>query len=224
MFLITFVARMSSHKIRLVIVDDHQMLIDGIKSLLKNEPLFEVVGESTSSVKAIELIKELKPDILLTDINMPELDGIELTKRVKPVLPEMKVLVLSMFNDKSMISEMMNAGADGYILKNTGRDELVEALTKLNQGGMFFSNDVASEMMRSIAQQTKPEPQRIINLTEREIEIVKLIAEEFSNAQIAQKLFISERTVETHRKNILRKTGTHNALSLVKYAMEYGIV
>ncbi|MDZ4758600.1 MAG: response regulator transcription factor [Bacteroidota bacterium] len=210
-------------KIRLVIVDDHQMLIDGIKSLLKSDKRFEVVGETTKSPDAIGLVNSLQPHILLSDIDMPEMNGIELTKLLKSVFPSLQVLVLSMHNDRTMIGEIVNAGAAGYILKNTGKEELVTALLKIYHGGMFFSDDVAAEMMRPVAEPAKPANNQV-NLTTRELEIVKLIAEEYNNAQIADKLFISERTVETHRKNILRKTNTHNVLGLVKFAMDNGIV
>lgn len=212
-----------TEKIRLVIVDDHQMLIDGLKSLLKSDKRFEVVGETTKSPDAIGLVNSLQPDILLSDIDMPEMNGIELTKLLKSVFPTLNVLVLSMHNDRTMIGEIVNAGASGYILKNTGKEELVMALLKIYSGGMYFSDDVAAEMMRPVVESTKPMNNQV-NLTSREVEIVKLIAEEYNNAQIADKLFISERTVETHRKNILRKTNTHNVLGLVKFAMDNGIV
>lgn len=211
-------------KVRLLIVDDHQMLIDGIKALLKNEKQFEVVGECTKSPEAIKMVEELKPDVLLTDINMPDMSGIELTRLLKPNHPDLKVLVLSMFNEKGMITEMLNAGVSGYILKNTGRQELIDALNKIVSGGMYFSDEVAVEMMKSIANPVPPKAASEAILTTREKEIVQLIAKEYNNAKIADTLFISERTVETHRKNILRKTGTHSVLGLVKFAMEHGIV
>ncbi len=210
-------------KIRLVIVDDHQILIDGIKSLLKSDKRFVVVGETTKSPDAIGLVNSLQPHILLSDIDMPDMNGIELTKLLKSVFPSLNVLVLSMHNDRTMIAEIVNAGASGYILKNTGKEELVMALLKIYNGGMFFSDAVAAEMMRPVVESVKPITNQV-NLTGRELEIVKLISEEYNNAQIADKLFISERTVETHRKNILRKTNTHNVLGLVKFAMDNGIV
>ncbi len=210
-------------KIRLVIVDDHQMLIDGLKSLLKSDKRFEVVGETTKSPDVIALVNSLQPHILLSDIDMPEMNGIELTKLLKSVFPSLHVLVLSMHNDRTMISEVVNAGASGYILKNTGKEELVTALLKIYNGGLFFSDDVAAEMMRPVVETSKPLNNQV-NLTTRELEIVKLISQQNNNAQIAHKLFISERTVETHRKNILRKTNTHNVLGLVKFAMDNGIV
>ncbi len=210
-------------KIRLVIVADHQMLIDGIKSLLKSDKHFEVVGETTKIPDAIGLVNSLQPDILLNDIDMPDMSAIELTKLLKSVLPSLHVLVLSIHNDRAMISEIVKAGALGYLLKSTtSKEELAMALLKIYNGGMYFIDDVSAEMMRP-AVESKPVNNQV-NLTSREVENVKLIAEEYNNAQIADKFFISERNVETHRKNILRKPNTHTVLGLVKFAMGNGIL
>ncbi len=213
-----------SEKIKLFLVDDHQMLIDGIKALLKNEKAFEIIGESVNPVSALEQMKKNTPHIVLSDISMPQLSGIEFTKELKKKFPGVKVLALSMFGDRAMISEMLDAGADGYILKNTGKKELVDALTKIASGGMYFSDEVSAEMMKAISAKEKKEHEPAVHLTEREIEIVRLIAKEYSNAQIAEELFISERTVETHRKNIFRKTATKGVVGLLKFAMEQKIV
>jgi len=210
-------------KIKLYLVDDHQIMIDGIKALLKNNLLFEIVGENTNPLTAFEDIKANVPDILISDINMKEMSGIELTKKLKELFPELKILALSMFGDKETISEMLEAGINGYILKNTGTDELVTALTKLAANQPFFSDEVTTEMMRVIAMPKTPQKE-IINLTPREIDIVKLIADECNNAKIGDKLFISERTVETHRKNIFRKTNTKSVAGLIKFAIGQKII
>jgi DNA-binding NarL/FixJ family response regulator len=214
-----------SKKIKLFFVDDHQMLIDGMKALLKNEPQFELSGEALSSEKALVLIPQTHPDILITDINMPGMNGIELTRKVKELFPEIKILALSMYGEKSMISEMLDAGVSGYILKNTGREELVNALVKISEGGLFFSDEVSAEMMKAMSERgQKKEEKEEVNLTLREKEILQLIAKEYSNAQIGDALFISERTVETHRKNIFRKTGTKTVIGLIKYAIENKLI
>lgn len=207
-------------KIRLFIVDDHQMLIDGIKALLINEPAFEICGESTKALAALEMVCEKIPDIVISDIQMPDLSGIEFTRRLKEVQPGIKVLALSMFGTKEMISDMLEAGVSGYVLKNTGKQELINALTKIAGGDMFFSDEVSVEMMRAMHERSrKKEEETVIRLTERELEVIKLIAREYSNARIAEALFISERTVETHRKNIFRKTGTKSLVGLIRYAI-----
>ncbi|MCF8255050.1 MAG: response regulator transcription factor [Bacteroidia bacterium] len=211
------------NKIEVLIVDDHQIMLDGIVALLNRSKQFEVIAQTTNPNEALELIKTKNPAILITDISMEGLSGIELCKQVKSIKPDVKVLALSMFNDKETITEMLEAGVDGYILKNTGTEELLNALQKISLGQLFFSNDVTIEMLKTITQpklvQTEP-----INLTQREVEIVKLIGDEFNNAQIGEKLFISERTVETHRKNIFRKTNTKSVAGLIKYAIENKIV
>jgi two-component system nitrate/nitrite response regulator NarL len=206
-------------RIRIILVDDHQMLLDGLASLLRTEKRFELVGICNRAKDVLELVAHTQVDILITDINMPEMNGVELTRILKKNYPEIKVLALSMLGERSTISEMLEAGISGYILKNTGKEELVNALLKVHSGGLFFSDDITSEMMKSIAAQTEVKEEKV-KLTSRELEIVKLIAAEKSNLEIAELLFISERTVETHRKNIFRKTGTKGVVGLLKLAME----
>lgn len=210
----------AEQKIKLILVDDHQMLLDGLSSLLRSEKRFDIVGISNQAKQAMELITSTHPDIVITDINMPEINGVELTRMIKKFHPEIKVLALSMHGERSAISEMLEAGISGYILKNTGKEELVNALLKIFNGGLFFSDEITSEMMKSIAAKSPIEEETKIRLTEREIEIVKLIAAEKSNLEIAEMLFISERTVETHRKNIFRKTNTKSVVGLLKLAMD----
>ncbi len=208
-------------KTTLFLLDDHQMLIDGIKALVKREKGIEVLGEATSALKAIELIQINPPDIVLTDINMPEMNGIEFTRKLLAMNSKIKIITLSMFGEKSMISEMLDAGVSGYILKNTGKKELMNAIEKVANGGMFFSEEVSAEMMKAISERNiSKNLETTINLTEREKEIIKLIANEHSNAKIGEILFISERTVESHRKNIFRKTGTKTIVGLIKYCIE----
>ncbi|PBQ30266.1 DNA-binding response regulator [Sphingobacteriaceae bacterium] len=213
----------SVDKKRIYIVDDHQIMIDGIKSLLAISNAFEVVGEQTNPLKAIEAIPEKKADILITDISMKEMSGIELARKMRVSMPDLKILALSMYSDRETISEMLVAGINGYVLKNTGMEELIAALTKISQGHQFFSEEVTAEMMKAFSQ-PKIDSKELVNLTNRELEIVKLIAEEYSNAQIGDKLFISERTVETHRKNIFRKTNTKSVAGLVKFAIGHNLI
>jgi DNA-binding NarL/FixJ family response regulator len=151
---------------------------------------------------------------------MPEISGVELTRMIRKYHPKIKVLALSMFGERSTISEMLEAGISGYILKNTGKEELINALLKVQEGGMYFSDEITEELIKSISQKTEVKEEIQVRLTERELEIVKLIAAEKSNLEIAALLFISERTVETHRKNIFRKTNTKGVVGLLKLAME----
>ena len=213
-------------KIKLFILDDHQMLIDGIKALLKNESAYSIIGEASSGISALDLIKKNQPDIVLSDIRMPEISGVDFTRELKKIYPDIKVLALSMFGEKDTISEMLDAGASGYILKNTGKEELINALQKIAAGGMFFSDEVSAEMMKALSErgQKKEQEENKVYFTEREKEIIQLIAKEHSNAQIGETLFISERTVETHRKNIFRKANTKTVVGLIKFAFEQKLI
>ncbi len=206
--------------LKIYIVDDHQMLIDGLKALLSGESHLSVIGQNTLPKIASSEIAELCPDIVLTDINMPEMDGIELTKEIKKTNPNIKVIALSMFGERETISDMLKAGVSAYILKNTGKQELLNAIDKVANGGTFFSDEVADEMNKTSPINDTKE----ITLSLREIEVVELIAKEYTNAKIAEALFISERTVETHRKNIFRKTDTKSVIGLLKYCVDKRII
>lgn len=212
-------------KTRLLIVDDHQMLLDGIRALLQDVDQFEIIAEAHHGAQAIEILSNNDIDIVLTDINMPEMNGIELAQKIQTSFPNTKILALSMFSEKQTIRDMIDAGVSGYILKNTGKEELVGALTKIASGGLFFGDEVTNEMMRMMTDNEKlSKKQEEVTLTIREKEILKLISKEYSNSQIANELFISERTVETHRKNIFRKTNTKSIVGLIKYAYEHQLV
>lgn len=207
------------------IVDDHQIMVDGINSLLQLNNNYEVVGTTTKANEALSLIIHSNANLVITDINMGEMSGIELTKKIKAENNNIKVLALSMYGDRATINEMLEAGVDGYILKNTGMEELASALHAIENGKVFFSSDVTLEMLKTIKQNNVlNENANSVHLTPREIEVIKLIADELSNFEIGEKLFISERTVETHRKNIFRKTDKKSAAGLIKYAIEHKII
>lgn len=196
------------------------MMIDGIISLLHSEKRFEIIGTALDGNDALKKIESSPPDILLTDVSMPGMGGIELCREIKQKFPEIKVLVLTMYNDREIINEILQAGANGYILKNTGKQELLEALEALNRNDTYYSSEVVNTLIENMKNPFKEKQIISSDLTEREIEIVRLIVREFSSAEIAEKLFISQRTVETHRKNILRKTGVKNIVGLIKYAYD----
>ena len=213
---------MKNEKITLAIVDDHQIVIDGLKSLLNGHPGFAVEIETTQPEALEQLLKKNIIDVLITDIMMPGMNGAELAKIVKTNFPSVKILALSMSGQGTLINQMIeDSDIAGYVLKNIGKKELITALEKIAAGGIYFSQEVLDEMM-------KVEETRKINdevhLTIREIEIIRLIEKEMSNRQIADELFISERTVETHRKNIFRKTKTSSLIGLVKYAYSQRLI
>lgn len=211
---------MNSHqKITLFIVDDHQMLIDGIKALLLNEAEFEIVGEALRSDEALEKLKKLKVDIVISDINMPNMSGIELARNVRLVHPEQKILALSMFGEKTTINDMLDAGVNGYILKNTGKQELMSALRSISKGQSFFSKEVSEELKK-----TDEVVDRRYILTTREREIVKHIAKGMSHTEIGEKLFISPRTVDTHRTNLMKKLEVNSIAELIKLAIQLKLI
>jgi len=213
---------MKNKKILLGIVDDHKIVIDGLKSLLHGHDGFEVLIECTQPIEMIKLIEKTPIDILMTDVMMPGLNGAELSKQVHQKFPEIKILALSMSGQGDLVNQMIDdADISGYVLKNIGKQELVKALEKIAAGGIYFSEEVLQEMTR--ASEMKKENAEA-HLTAREIEIIQLIEKELSNKQIAEKLFLSERTVETHRKNIFRKTDTSSVIGLVKYAYEHKLI
>lgn len=213
-------------KIGVFIVDDHQMLIDGIKALLSHSKKYDVIGEDTDAQQALLRISELKPNIVITDINMPGMNGIEFTKKLKSLLPDIKICALSMHSERAIIADIIRSGARAYVLKNTGKQELIDALDKMLEGQYYISNNISIDLLLedTASAYSQTQTPNYTKLSERETEILKLIAQEYSNLQIANTLFISERTVETHRKNIFRKTNTKTVVGLIKFALEHQLI
>jgi two-component system, NarL family, nitrate/nitrite response regulator NarL len=209
-------------KISLALVDDHQIVIDGLMALLKGEHRYEFAFATTRPGEVMDKLRSCHVDVLLTDVMMPELPGNLLVKEIHKEFPELKILALSMSGEGAIVNEMINdADISGYILKNVGKKELVAAIEKIAAGGIYFSEDILDALKKTADLRKENEK---AHLTERELEIIRLIETEYNNRQIAEKLFISERTVETHRKNIFRKTGTNTVIGLVKYAYEHKLI
>jgi DNA-binding NarL/FixJ family response regulator len=208
---------------KILLVDDHQMFIDGLKLVLRKVGNMKVVDEANSGVQALETIKKQKIDIVVTDIHMPEMSGTDLAKTIKRDYPEVKVLVVTSYCDGEIIREIFESEAEGYILKNAGKQELIAALNKIISGGIYYSNEVTTVMMGKMLTEKKHDEQ-LKNLTERELEILKLICKEYSTNEIATELFISPLTVETHRKHILHKTNSKSIVGLVKFAISNNII
>jgi len=209
----------------LLLVDDHQIIRDGIRFYFEDDEEFEIKDEASNGLEALELLKENEYDIVLTDINMPVMDGVEFMKSVKENYPNQKVLVLSMYNEAAFINKMIAYGANGYILKKSSKSELVEAIRKVLGGEDHYSEEVYKTIISGIAGR---EPKKRLSLetelSDREKEVLVLIANEYSNQEIADKLFISIRTVETHKRNLIDKTGCKNVAGLVMYAVERNLV
>ncbi len=209
--------------IRLALVDDHQIVIDGLKLLLKDHKQIQVAAESVSGEEMLQILTGEKIDVLLTDITMPGgMSGYDLTIRLKKEIPSLKILALSMNEDGALISRMIDqAGVDGYIPKTAGQQELLKAIMLVASGEKYFSPSILHQY--EIYQQIRNENKEI-NLTARELDIITCILKHYSNKQIADELFISERTVETHRKNIYRKTNTKGEASLIQFVKEHRIL
>ena len=213
---------MKNGKISLALVDDHQIVIDGLMSLLKGHEKFRFAFATTDPSEVEEKLKHTQVDVLLTDVMMPKIPGNVLAKIVREKFPSVKILALSMSGQGDLVNEMINdADISGYVLKNIGKQELIQALEKIANGGIYFSEEVIDELQRTSQRKKQNEE---AHLTTREIEILRLIEKEYNNKQIAEALFISERTVETHRKNIFRKTNTNSVIGLVKYAYEHKLI
>lgn len=213
---------MKKNKIHIAIVDDHQIIIDGLVALLKNHPNLKIVTSANSGEEILQLIPKFEIDILLTDVMMPVMSGYELAKLVSRQYPGIKIIALSMSGQGQVVHDMIeDADISGYLLKQTNATELAAAIEKVYEGGLYFHPEVLQELEKLSNQ--KKEVSKV-NITNREKQLIALIENEYSNKQIAEELNISLLTVETHRKNILRKTGTSNVLSLVKWAYENGVL
>jgi DNA-binding NarL/FixJ family response regulator len=206
--------------IRLIIADDHLIFRQGLKALLENESEIEVIGETGNGNETLSVTRQLKPDLIIMDIEMPGKDGLEVTAILKKEIPEIKILVLTSFNRSAYVRQMLKSKVAGYILKESGREELLKAIRTIMSGEKYFSQKV---MMTVIDDLQGPKPGSI-QLSDREIEIIKYIASELTSVQIAEKLNISPHTVETHRKNILLKLDLKNTAGLVKYAFKKGLI
>jgi DNA-binding NarL/FixJ family response regulator len=209
-------------QLKVLLVDDHQMFIDGLQTIIKKSSQYRVVGIALNGSEAIEILKTLPVDIVITDINMPEVSGTELTKTIKLEWPDIKVLILSMYDDREIIHEIIVSEAEGFILKNAGKQELMKALGRLADGGTYYSNEVMDIITENyISKQKTIEETK--SLTQRELEILKLVCQEYSTPEIGEILSISPLTVETHRKNILRKTKNKTIVGLIKFAIEHNL-
>lgn len=211
--------------INVYIIDDHQMVIEGFKLLLQNETDIKVVGFELDAKKALQKLPEINPDVILLDINMPGCNGIDACKAIVKLGIKAKVIAITMHKEGSLIKQMLNNGAKGYVLKNAGKTELIDAIKDVNAGKTFLdetSKEIVFGMMtndKKIQESSSLFPK----LSRREKEVLRLILEEHTTQEIADKLFISFGTVETHRRNMLIKTGTRNTAGLVKLAVEYSL-
>ena len=209
----------SETPIRILLADDHAVVREGIRTRLETQSNIHVVAEAANGLEAIEKAKELRPDIVMMDISMPVMNGLDAAKQLQTILPEIKVLILTMHQSKEYILKFQRYGVKGYILKEVSASEMINAIETISYGGTYYSSGVSQALLDGANAEASTE-----ELTARERMILAHVAEGYSSKEIARKLNISVRTVETHRRNIKTKLGVHTAAGLTKYAIEHGIV
>lgn len=219
---------MKTPTIKVLIADDHQVVRDGLKNILLSADDISIIAEVANGRDAVSLYNQLKPDVVVMDISMPIMNGIEATRLIKENDPNAKVLVLTMHDNQEYFNQAIRSGAMGFVLKNTDREELIQAVKSVAAGNNFFSKDISMMIINNYIKTAKEGEEREnfkgIPLTKREIEILKLIATGYSNQEIANILYISYNTVDTHRKNIMHKLSIKNTAGLVRYAIEKEII
>jgi two-component system response regulator NreC len=219
-------------KVRILIADDHDVVRSGLRALLRTSPEFSIVGEAVDGEEAVRLSEKTKPDVVIMDVSMPNMDGIAATRIIKERLPEVKVIILTVHEDEEYAYQILRAGASGYVLKNAGKKDIFNAIDSAMSGERFFSPGISKIIVESFIKRVneqpgnekKPAVSSDNQLTKRETEILKYIALGQTNRQIADILFLSFRTVNTHRANIMQKLNIHETAGLVRYAIGIGLV
>ncbi|MBE9467797.1 MAG: response regulator transcription factor [Bacteroidetes bacterium] len=211
------------NQINIIIVDDHSLFRNGLKILLNNIENINVVAEAPNGKEYLDEIEKIDADIVLMDINMPVMDGIEATKKSLEKFPNLKIIALSMYGDAEYYYKMIDAGVKGFLLKNSDIKEVIDAIKKVNNGENYFSQELLYNVVKNISPTEKTNKQQI-KLSKRELEVLREICKGFSNQEIADELSISKRTVDKHRANLLSKTQSKNTASLVMYAIENKLV
>jgi DNA-binding NarL/FixJ family response regulator len=212
-----------SRTVRVALCDDHRIITEGLRDLLKGVEDIDVAGTAANGIEALYLAQHIAIDVLLTDLDMPEIDGFQLTERIKEKHADMKVLVLSMHDEPALVKRAMDAGADGYLVKSAGREEVVLAIREVFAGRKHFGSGVMEGFMKHGARAQEGSA-LLKDLSEREVEVLAALAEGLGNKEIGEKLFISPRTVDTHRTNLMKKLDTHNVAGLVRIAIKAGLV
>lgn len=213
-------------KIKIILTDDHRIFRDGIKSLLSENEEIQIIGEASDGFELMEMLKMITPDLVIMDITMPKLSGIEVTKQISSLYPEMGILILSMHTNEEFVINSIKAGAQGYLPKDTSKEELLKAIHAIYNGGEYYSKNVSDSFLKNFAKRFKVEQNLMENdeLTKREIEILQLAAGGSSNKEIADQLYISIKTVDAHKNHIMQKLKLKNTAELVIYAIKNKII
>jgi DNA-binding NarL/FixJ family response regulator len=209
---------------RVLIADDHAIVRAGLRALLAEEAAFDLVGEAAGGYEAIELVEKTSPEVLILDLSMPDLDGISVTRKIKPQFPALKILILTIHEDEALLKEAIKAGAAGYILKRAAEAELISAIRTILRGDLYVDPSMVRVLLEEARSPQIKQKDPTESLTQRETEILRLIVEGYTNRQIGQELNISIRTVEGHRANISDKLGLHSRVELVRYARQNGLI
>lgn len=211
-------------KAELIIVDDHQIFRQGLKSIITMEGIATVIGEASNGKEFIELLSHLKPDLVLMDIDMPLMNGMEATQIALELMPDLKIIAFTMYGDEDYYYKMVDLGAKGYILKSSGINELEMAIAQVMNGESYFSNEVLRKIITNLERKTTPKQIENLGLTPREMEVLQHICAGLNNAEIAEKLDVSPMTIKCHRSNLLEKTGCKNTPSMILYALKNKII
>jgi len=213
-------------KIRIVIADDHTIFRQGLRMLLAQEDDMEVVGEAADGIEALELAKKFNPDIILLDIAMPTMDGVKVAGKIKKSLPQTKIIVLTSYSDDQFLFEFLKLGVSGFVLKDSASQELIYSIRKSNEGMVFFDPSVSKKVMEKFTQVSggKSDFVNYGKLSDREKEVLLLVAEGCATKEVAEKLYISPKTVENHRANIMKKLNIRDRTGLTKYALRLGLI
>jgi DNA-binding NarL/FixJ family response regulator len=206
----------------ILLADDHQLVTDGLRLILSSRPTWNVQGEARNGAELLELLKTTPCDLVITDLSMPGMRGIDLIKNIKSLHPKLPVLVLTMHDEQEIVQEILLAEAEGYLLKNSGKQEVINAVEDLLDGKTHYTSSLLLHLLRDY-KNTKRQAENIRPLSPRELEILRLIVAEFNSREIADKLFIGKQTVDTHRANIMEKTGSKTLVGLIKYAIRNGL-
>jgi len=209
--------------IKIAITDDHEMVLKGIETMLSGIKEIDIVGSYPNAKRTIEGLAEVEPDVLLLDINLPDINGMDLSKILLKKYPELKIIALTNYEDISLVKRMLKKGVHGYLLKNTDKIELIQALQAVLSGEIYLQNHIQKELL-GLSSEKKSGKGLIINLTRREHDVLVAISEELTTQEISEKLFISPKTVETHRMNIMSKLGAKNSVGIIKIAIENNLI
>lgn len=210
--------------IKVLIADDHQLFREGLVNLLTSANNIEVIAQAQNGKDAMEKAFQLKPDVVLIDINMPQMNGIDATRQLKKELPSIKIIAVSMHSDRQYVKGILEAGADGYLLKNCTYHQLTDAIESVHSGKKILSDDITDLVIKGYLEPAETEPDGFSDLSEREIEILQLFAEGKSTREISEKLFISVKTVGTHKQHILEKLNLKNNADIIKFALKKGMI